>query len=337
MKVNTLTKKHTVLVIEDEAAVARMMERALQTTYNVRLAAGALEGFHVLESEPIDLVLLDISLPGLTGLELCGRIKEDVLLRHTPVIFVTGMARIDQRINGLRLGADDYLTKPFNMEELIARSEAAIRRRNLNLEANPLTKLPGNGTIEKEILKAIQSRETFSVLYADLNNFKAYNDFYGFHRGDEVILATARILLEASQGYSNLVAHLGGDDFIVISREDEPARLCQKIIALFDETAPQFYDPVERQAKSITTRDRRGQICVYPLLSIAIGVVTNKVRPLDSIGEVAAIGAEVKGVAKRQPGSAFFIDRRTTPYLGSQLTSGRAQQDENEGTPRTRF
>lgn len=306
--------RNTILVIDDEPAIAHLLERSLRPRYDVCVAEGALEGLSVLESEPIDLVLLDISLPGITGLELCRRIKSDVLLRHTPVVFVTGMGSVEDKVRGLHVGADDYLPKPFSMEELLARVEATIRKSQLSLEANPLSKLPGNGSIEREILKYIHAREPFSVLYADLNHFKAYNDYYGFLRGDNVIRTTARLLLEAADPRKNLVGHVGGDDFIIVSREDDPGALCRSFIQRFDEAAPYFYDERERIAKFIVTKDRLGRTQTFPLLSVAIGVVTSHVRPLRSVGEVASIGAEVKGAAKRLTGSAFFIDRRRTPH-----------------------
>jgi CheY-like chemotaxis protein len=314
----TTNNKGTVLVIEDDAKVANLMARALNPSFRVEVAAGALEGLSILESEPVDLILLDIGLPGITGLDLCKRVKSDVLLRHTPIIFVSGRDRTEDKVEGLHVGADDYLAKPFRLEELVARAEAAIRKSNLSLEANPLTRLPGNGSIERDIIKRIASRETFSVLYCDLNDFKAYNDYYGFIRGDQVIRETARVLLQSSEQGRNLVAHVGGDDFVIVTATSDVDGMCRDVLRRFDETAPLFYDERDRQAGFIVTKDRRGETHRFPLLSLSIGVVTNAVRPIKSLGEVAAIGAEVKGVAKRQGGSAYFIDKRRDPYAAPQ-------------------
>ena len=182
----------------------------------------------------------------------------------------------------------------------------------MGLEANPLTRLPGNVTIETEILARIQKKTPFAVLYVDLNSFKAYNDTYGFVKGDDVIRETARILLTQSALAQGFVGHIGGDDFIVLTVPEQAESLCQKLIAAFDAKAPDFYTPEDKARGYVETKDRRGQVTRFPLLSMAIGVVSNQVRPISSLGEVSKIGAEMKHFAKenKDKGSAYAIDRR---------------------------
>ena len=231
---------------------------------------------------------------------------------HVPILIVTGRGNLDDKINGLEMGANDYLVKPFEISELVARVDATLRHSSLNLESNPLTRLPGNGVIEHSMRSAIESGKTFSVLFIDLNEFKAYNDYYGFHRGDEVIHRTAEILVESVEKGRTVVGHIGGDDFLILTEEEDAEALCQRIIRKFEGVKKEFYEPRNLEAGFIMTRDRQGQLRSFSLLSIAIGVVSNQARSLSSVGEVAAIGAEVKRLAKRQNGSSFIIDRRKT-------------------------
>jgi len=305
-------------MVEDDPIVARVMRRVLQEDFDIHHAENLSSASEELARLRFDVILLDINLPGESGLRLCEQLKSDPLHRHVPIILVTGMDGSDNIVNGLRQGADDYLAKPFHVPELIARVEAVIRRSSVNLDANPLTRLPGNGVIEREIHRHIESKHFFSVLYVDLNEFKAYNDYYGFHQGDLVIKKTALILSSVVTDAKSLVAHVGGDDFIVVTQREDIEVLCQEMIQRFNDIRREFYDAHDFETGFIMTRDRLGTMRQIPLLSIAIGVVSNRIRLLHSIGEISTIGAEVKGIAKRQKGSAYFIDRRGTPYPGPQ-------------------
>jgi DNA-binding response OmpR family regulator len=201
---------HTALVVEDDPSIRRLLKRSLGPSFTVDTANDSHFAKECLFHKRFDLTLLDIGLPDGSGLQLCQMIKADVYMRHMPVIFVSGMGAISDRIDGINIGADDYITKPFSPAELLARSEAAVRKSIINLEANPLTLLPGNGTIEREIYRQIQSGRVFSVLYIDINNFKAYNDYYGFLRGDGVIRRSGELLVESIHGSSDTVGHIGG-------------------------------------------------------------------------------------------------------------------------------
>ncbi len=305
------TSKTVILVADDEDSMVSMLREALHSVhYDVVVAHNGEEAIEKLRKNPPDLVLLDVQMPKMNGYDVCRQIKSDVFLRHIPVMLLTAQAATTSKVTGLEQGADDYLTKPFEMDELMARIRTLLRRTRLGLEANPLTRLPGNVTIENEILARIQKKTPFAVLYLDLNSFKAYNDIYGFVKGDEVIRETARIILTQSDMVHGFVGHIGGDDFIVIAAPSEAEALCQKIIKAFDEKASDFYTPEDRARGYVETKDRRGKVTQYPILSMAIGVVTNQYRPLTSIGEVSKIGAEMKHFAKENKGSSYAVDRR---------------------------
>jgi PleD family two-component response regulator len=305
--------KTVILVADDEDSMVFMLREALHSVqYDVVVAHNGEEALAKLRAQPPDLILLDVQMPKLSGYEVCRQVKSDVFLRHIPVMLLTAQAGTDSKVTGLEQGADDYVTKPFEMDELMARIRTLLRRTRIGLEANPLTRLPGNVTIENEILSRIQTKAPFAVLYLDLNSFKAYNDIYGFVKGDEVIRETARIILAQSEPSKSFVGHIGGDDFILLTVPDQAEELCKKILKIFDAKVPEFYTPEDRARGYVEAKDRRGQTTKFPLLSMAIGVVSNSLRPLTSIGEVSAIGAEMKHFAKetKDKGSSYAVDRR---------------------------
>ncbi len=282
------------MIAEDEDSIANMLQEALVTArYDVRIARNGQEALDFIKKEPPDIVLLDVQMPGLNGFDVCKQIKSDVFLRHIPVLMLTAQGSVKNKVTGLESGADDYVTKPFDMDELFARIRTLVRRTRQGLEANPLTRLPGNVTIEKEIMQRIKNNTPFAVLYVDLNEFKAYNDTYGFVKGDDVIRETARIVVSLAEVVGGFVGHVGGDDFVIVTTPDQA--------------------PEDRTRGFVTSKDRRGKETQFALLSMAIGVVTNQLRKISSLGEVSKIGAEMKHFAKDQDGkhrSAYAIDRR---------------------------
>lgn len=306
------------LVVEDEPWVRRLIKRSLEPSFRVSTAMDCKLAESALRTERFDLILLDIGLPEGSGLQLCEKIKSDIYLRHASVILLTGLTSLEDRVNGLRLGADDYITKPFSPSELLARAEGSVRKSSINLEANPLTKLPGNGTIETELLKQIRSEKLFSALYLDIDNFKSFNDYYGFMKGDCVIRATGELLVRLVDTKTDLVGHIGGDDFMVVTNREDAEGLCRSILEEFDQMAPLFYDQEDRKNGCIKTTNRLGEQQAFPLISLSIGVATNKNRPLTSVGEIATTGTELKQFAKKHAGSFFAIERRSDPYPAPQ-------------------
>src|SRR6267142_6236888 len=162
------TPKTVILVADDEDAMLSLLREALQSVqYDVVVAHNGEEAIEKLRKTPPDLVLLDVQMPKMSGYDVCKKIKSDVFLRHIPVLMLTAQGSIHHKVTGLESGADDYVTKPFDMDELLARIRTLLRRTRLGLEANPLTRLPGNVTIEKEIMQRIKSEVPFAVLYVD--------------------------------------------------------------------------------------------------------------------------------------------------------------------------
>lgn len=304
----------SILVADDEADVRDILRSILEPAgYAVTDAADGAQALQAVHAKAPDLVILDWMMPNVTGLEVCQQLKQDTLLRHVPIIMLTGKGEVHEKVDGINAGADDYLVKPFEPRELLARIQMVLRRTTQELEANPLTKLPGNLSIQREFETRIASGERFGVCYVDLNHFKSFNDHYGFKRGDEVIQRTAAILLaicKTQGGPNDFIGHIGGDDFIVITPADRAEAICQAIIRDFDAMVPQFHDQEDRAVGYFLHPDRKGRELKIPLLSVSVALVTNEDRTFNHPGEIAKISTELKAYAKQSDRSTYLKDRR---------------------------
>lgn len=304
-----------VLIADDDPDVARAVEINLSLEgYEVHLAADGDEALQqAFELQP-DLVVLDVVMPGKDGLEVCQALRADPRTANTPVVLLTAKSQAADKVAGFGAGADDYVVKPFEPQELVARVTGVLRRTSQMRDLSPLTRLPGNFRISEVIEKLVQSSEVpFAVLYADLNDFKSYNDHYGFLRGDEVIKFTARVVTEAlaaRPAEPEFAGHVGGDDFVVITAPDNAEALAQDVIDRFDRGIRELYDPEDLARGYVEVADRQGRTHRHPFVGISVGIVTNEHRSLGTQWEASAIATEMKSHAKRRGRSAYEIDRR---------------------------
>lgn len=311
-----MTGLFDILIADDDPDLRDILRSVVEPAgFNVSEASDGKMALEMIRKNPPDLVLLDYSMPEMTGLEVCEHLRQDVLLRHIPVIMLTGRSEIQDKVEGLNAGVDDYLIKPFEPTELLARVRMIMRRTTQRLEANPLTHLPGNNSILHELEKRLAEGQPIAICYVDLDRFKAFNDHYGFKRGDEIIELTARILLDDSKKEGNpgdFVGHIGGDDFITITHPDNVDKLCQAIIRDFDAAVAKYYNESDRKRGYIIHSNRKGHEDKIPLVAISIAVVTNEEKQFTHPGQIAEIGAELKAVAKRNEKSNYVRERRKT-------------------------
>lgn len=334
-KTNGTNKR--ILVADDEAVVQSVLKRSLGfPPYRLTSALDGAEAVALAEAEKPDLILLDINMPVKDGREVLRELRRNIHTRMIPVILLTGQGGVEDKVAGFELGADDYITKPFEIPELIARVEGILGRHRRYLSAHPMTRLPGAPSIEEEVNRRLAAQEPLAFLYADIDHFKAFNDFYGYAMGDLVIQETASMLLAVltSVGYpEDFLGHIGGDDFVLLTRPSACEAVARESAARFDERAPSYYNAEHRARGYVPAKDRQGQERRFPFMSLSIAVVTNERRRLPHYGRVVDIAAEIKRYLKGRPdrrGSLFLKDRRSDrPEEGGVPLPPRRMDDAN--------
>ncbi len=306
-------RKERILTIDDDLDILDVLDLTLSEHYTVVAAHNGKEGLEMVKTKNPDLIITDYNMPVMTGPEFVRNLRKDILFSHLPVIMLTGKSENKDMVLGIEAGADDYLIKPFDPETLLARIRMILKRTTRSLDANPLTHLPGNASIMDELQNRIDQGKPFAVGYADLDKFKIYNDKYGFEKGDEIIRATARALIEGTQaicGNDAFVGHIGGDDFVFVCDDAKADAVSQHIIEAFDKVAPAFYNEEDKQAGFIMGRDRQGNETKAGLVSISIGIVSNVNQKITHVAQIGEIGAELKKIAKAVEKSVFVRDQR---------------------------
>lgn len=311
-----LQPRPKVLIADDDHNLRQLLMEALpKHKFEVYQAADGPETWETVRNLRPDIVLLDIMMPGKDGLEICRLMRENALTRSIPVIMLTAKAQLKDKLEGIESGADDYITKPFDPLELQARIEMHLRRYLRDIDISPITGLPGNKSIETALQAMLDSGKQFAFLYVDLDDFKAYNDYYGFHKGSDVITMTGLLLreaLNAAGGEGDFLGHVGGDDFIILTSIDNAEPVSREIIRRFDESIRSCYQPEDLEKGYIVSVDRRGYVMKFPVMSISISIVHNGFRELTDPAQVGRVAAELKKYAKDLEGSVYVFDRRKT-------------------------
>lgn len=248
-------------------------------------------------------------------IEVCKRIRLNEDNSITPIIVISSNVEKSHRINVLKECVEHYIKAPIDNEYLYYTIKNVIRLLDTNRRVSPLTGLPGNVQIQAEMKKRLLNKENFAMLYLDLDNFKAYNDVYGFLKGDEIIKFTARTIVDnidkLSISGNTFVGHIGGDDFVaIVSEEDDYESICQNIIAEFDKEILKYFNEEDIKRGYLEVPNRKCIIEEFPLTSISIGVVVVNKGRFHNVLEISEVGAQIKHLAKTTPGSAYAIDRR---------------------------
>ncbi len=274
-----------------------------------------------IKSEQIDMALKDIPFLIIINedsidrdiIELCKQIRTDEDNQITPIIIVSSNTEKKHKLELLKESVEYYIRKPVDAEYLYYTIKNIERLLRTNRRISPLTGLPGNVQIHAELKKRLIKKEDFSVLYMDLDNFKAYNDVYGFLKGDEIIEYTAQVILKCIHEKfveNAFVGHIGGDDFIAIVPTLQVDDVCQMIIANFDHDVGKFFTDEDIERGYIEVANRKGIIEQFPLTSISIGAVIAEKNKFSNILEIGEVGAQIKHTAKTILGSCYVIDRR---------------------------
>lgn len=280
--------------------------------FSVTVASGAskvLEAIHI--EPPVCLVVPYSDAPDIAE-KLLHELKSDHAYGHLPVVLLLSQAHAET-MNWEDVPGDDYIVLPASSQEVGSRLRLCIERSSRDLDANPLTGLPGNLTIMREAERHLASGQPFALGYVDLDNFKPYNDKYGFSRGDEVLRMTARVVVNAVRSLRNpdtYVGHVGGDDFVFLAPSELAEMAASAIVRDFDQVIPNFYDNEDRRAGMILSVDRQGVEKHFQLIGCSIAIIDTSISVVRHVGELSARAAEVKKFAKATAGSTYLIDRR---------------------------
>ena len=300
-----------IFIADDDLEILELLKFTFENeNYEVITATDGEDAYNRIAAIKPNIVILDVNMPKLTGFEVCDKIRENSSTCLIPVIMLTSLTKTKDKITGIKLGADEYLGKPFEPFEIIARVEGLLKRTKVSLSANPLTGLPGNVSIEAEITKNIESKSDFSVAYLDADNFKAFNDKYGFERGDSIIRLMAVILRSAIAEFGNIndfLGHLGGEDYVLISSSDKIVKIVERVMEVFDSLIPCQYDEDVRTKGYMMGLNRRNEQEKFPLMSISIGIVHVNPASYSHYSQVVEKAKEVLKKAKTISGSAYKI------------------------------
>jgi len=303
--------KKTVIVISRDMVLKNRMEGFLREIYTVVVFSNLQSAIDFIYNTIPNLVIIDLTIYDNQDVRILNTLKGDPIFSQLPIIAVLSDNHEEFRWGSIMVEA--YIRVCDLERDIRTRVNLSILRSERVVEINPLTSLPGNISINSQIQERLDKLQVFALAYADLDNFKPFNDHYGFTRGDEMIRVTGRLILNIvknQQPMEGFVGHIGGDDFIYIMNLDLIERTTNEIITAFDQIVPIFYDMEDRENGYIKSVDRQENMKIYPIVSLSIGIAHNKQRKYSHYGEITEIASEMKRFAKTFNGSCYKIDQR---------------------------
>lgn len=313
-----------ILIAEDEVHLREILRFQLEAAgFVVIQTCNGREAVEAAMDDPPDLALLDVMMPEMDGFEACRKMRASFRTRHVPIVMLTAKNESSDKVSALDGGANDYLTKPWDQQELVARMNSVLQWSKLQRSASPLTGLPGNLSINDEIRRRIESGEPFALIQADVDFFKSFNDKYGYPRGDEAIGAVAQILVETARdlgGEDTFVGHIGGDDFVILGRPETAEEIGEEVIRRFNENIPALYDAADRKRGYIEVPNRRHRVERFPLMSLTMALVSTDRIPVTHLAELSDVVQELKAHGKSIQGSVLVGDRRGGPLVNEPMS-----------------
>ena len=308
------SKKQLLIIGDDPAYIDELKEVLTKDidNFNIKTTRPTLNALDTIYGYPPDIIIIIQSSDTDEWENLCRKIKSDTVFGHLPIILIL-QPKNNIIIDLEKIPVDDYLLKPFTPSGIQSRISLSLARTMRMRDANPLTQLPGNHSITKELQSRIDKKINFSVAYVDLDNFKSYNDKYGFLRGDEIIKMTARLITNSVRHINiseAFVGHVGGDDFVFIVPPEKMDGVCKRIIKDFDLIVGNFYDDEDRMRGYINSVNRNGDKEQFPIMSLSFAIVSNEYKAIDHIGQISEIAAGVKKRVKSMQGSNYLKDMR---------------------------
>ncbi len=306
----------TILLAELDSVSTQLLLFILQRAgFEVLTATGGEDLVRQARRRRVDLIVSEVLLPDADGLDVCRQLREDWHTRFIPVVLLTAFSDAEYRVGGLLAGADDYITKPFDSNELVLRLRRLIETYRACFQYHPLTRLPGVTLIQAYLSTVCLHPQAgpWAYLHVDLNHFRAFNQLYGYEAGDAVLRMTGDLLREvvfAAPGALRFAGHRGADDFALVVPGDEADAVCRALISRFDACVLDCYPLEHRETRYQMLIDRRGNVQSVPRMALSIGVVTSDLCRDISCLELEEVGWAVMQRAKREEQSTSYVNRR---------------------------
>lgn len=289
--------KARLLVVEDDNDISNMLKIYFSGLgYDVDVAPRGSDALDKTRQVLPHLIVLDIMLPDIDGYEVCRTLRKNTRTSHIPVIFLTQKDERSDKLQGLELGADDYITKPFDIEELKLRVQGAIRRSEREALTDPRSGLPAGRLIEEQLRFTIR-QNGWAFMDIRINYFDQFRDVYGFVAGDDVLRFAAMLMGEVVDelGTSgDFIGHAGGDNFVIITREEMASNIRNRLKERFAAEVQTHYNFIDRQQGFILAAGPEGQQEKTPLMSLSVGIVTPRQQVFADIREITELAAEVR-------------------------------------------
>ena len=305
--------EHEIFIIDDDTQMIETAREVFKGEKEYKFKRIKTEKVDTALKNIPELFIINEDSISMPAIDLCMQIRNDEDNGITPIILLSSNVDKRHRIDILSCAVEYFINMPVDKDDFYYTIKNIVRLINTNRRVSPLTGLPGNVQIHAELKKRLSNKEEFAVLYFDLDNFKSYNDVYGFVKGDEIIKFTARTILKhvhSEDSESSFVGHIGGDDFIAIVDSGSCEEICQNIIAEFDAKVLDYYTEEDAKRGYLEVANRKNIIEQFPLTSLSIGVVVVELKRFSNILEIGEVGAQIKHIAKTIMGSSYAIDRR---------------------------
>jgi diguanylate cyclase (GGDEF)-like protein len=289
--------KGRLLIVEDDFDISNMLRIYFDSQgYETIVATHGREALETCRRKLPNLVILDIMLPDIDGYEVCRNLRGNLRTSHIPIIFLTQKDERSDQITGLEMGADDYITKPFDLQLLLLRVEGALRRAGWLSLTSPITGLPSSKLIEEQ-LRAIMRRDDWSILYIGIDHLDGFNDAYGFVAGDDVLRFAAMLLSEVVDDLgtgNDFIGHTGGDTFVIISTPETAPQIKTELVQRFEKEVETFYNWSDREKGYVEVNGQK-----VPLMTLAVGMIQHDTAPFADIREITEIAAEARRRAQQ--------------------------------------
>lgn len=302
-----------IYIIDNTQSVLNVLKQIFKNDVDYQFSSVKTEELNFALKNIPDMIIIDEDTIDVDIVELCKDIRENEDNSITPIVVISSDWEKEHRIKILEQSIEYFIIKPVDQEYLYYTIKNILKLLQNNRRISPLTGLPGNVQIQAEMKKRLLNKERFAMFYFDLDNFKAYNDTYGFANGDEIIKFTARTIVDNIHNIgmeNSFIGHIGGDDFVAITGEADYEKICRNIISDFDTYVLGYYNDDDVEKGYIEVANRRGIIEQFPLTSISIGVVEVTPGRFRNTLEIGEVGAQVKHQAKSIMGSTYIINRR---------------------------